>query len=508
VHQQSLRRQQDPWSAVPTLRRTELREGDLQRVRGRPLRQTLDGRQLPTLRLEWQEQAAQLRLAVRQHRAGPALAQLAAVLGAGQLQVFAEHLEQRLVNRQVELQVLAVHTEPGELTLDRPVQLAPHRAQLYVPTAGSPECLHCQPPNQSAQAAVSTSAAAGTSARPMPLAPSRSIPIPVPITAAPAASPSGFQPGGVVRERSRRKLVRRIQVPASVSGQAARERSWSRVQPCARPSRARTPSQASATTPRAVSGKPNPGARQGCQSKRTATAMRNALAVISASSPRPLPPTTEATRQAARRTSARNPPRAPNRLPVTVQRPPIVASRPPASSRTAQPRRSPKKRSTTISLRPKASTSPPAARRRLPIHQTPMSTAAPANERQAPSQATWAEPPGAVRTCVKPSSPARSRTNPPAVETQRQTRGASIGYQYSGMETGKVMTMSDAVARFVPDGSAVAIGCCLEPLVPFAAGHELIRQGRTGLNLIGPISDSLFDQLIGAGCAARVTAAW
>jgi len=76
------------------------------------------------------------------------------------------------------------------------------------------------------------------------------------------------------------------------------------------------------------------------------------------------------------------------------------------------------------------------------------------------------------------------------------------------METGKVMTMSDAVARFVPDGSSVAIGCCLEPLVPFAAGHELIRQGRTGLNLIGPISDSLFDQLIGAGCAARVTAAW
>ena len=68
--------------------------------------------------------------------------------------------------------------------------------------------------------------------------------------------------------------------------------------------------------------------------------------------------------------------------------------------------------------------------------------------------------------------------------------------------------MSDAVARFVPDGSSVAIGCCLEPLVPFAAGHELIRQGRTGLNLIGPISDSLFDQLIGAGCAARVTAAW
>ncbi len=71
-----------------------------------------------------------------------------------------------------------------------------------------------------------------------------------------------------------------------------------------------------------------------------------------------------------------------------------------------------------------------------------------------------------------------------------------------------MMTMREAVASFVPDGSSVAMGCCLEPLVPFAAGHELIRQRRTALNLIGPISDSLFDQLIGAGCVARVTAAW
>jgi glutaconate CoA-transferase, subunit A len=48
----------------------------------------------------------------------------------------------------------------------------------------------------------------------------------------------------------------------------------------------------------------------------------------------------------------------------------------------------------------------------------------------------------------------------------------------------------------------------LESLIPFAAGHELIRQGRRDLELIGPISDMLFDQLIGAGCVRRVTAAW
>jgi glutaconate CoA-transferase subunit A len=73
---------------------------------------------------------------------------------------------------------------------------------------------------------------------------------------------------------------------------------------------------------------------------------------------------------------------------------------------------------------------------------------------------------------------------------------------------GKVMTMREAVSRHVPDGASVVMGTCLEPLIPFAAGHEMIRQQRQDLTLIGPISDSLFDQLIGAGCVAAVAAAW
>ncbi len=72
----------------------------------------------------------------------------------------------------------------------------------------------------------------------------------------------------------------------------------------------------------------------------------------------------------------------------------------------------------------------------------------------------------------------------------------------------KLMTMPDAIGRYVPDGSSVALGLGLEALIPFAAGHEIVRQHRRDLTLIGPISDILFDQLIGAGCAARVTAAW
>ncbi len=64
------------------------------------------------------------------------------------------------------------------------------------------------------------------------------------------------------------------------------------------------------------------------------------------------------------------------------------------------------------------------------------------------------------------------------------------------------------MARFVPDGASIAIGCALEPAIPFAFGHELIRQRKRDLALIGPISDVLFDLLIGAGCVRRVDAAW
>jgi glutaconate CoA-transferase subunit A len=71
-----------------------------------------------------------------------------------------------------------------------------------------------------------------------------------------------------------------------------------------------------------------------------------------------------------------------------------------------------------------------------------------------------------------------------------------------------VMSLHDAIDRFVPDGASVAMGCALEPLIPFAAGHELIRQGKRDLTLIGPISDILFDELIGAGCVSRMVAAW
>ncbi len=72
----------------------------------------------------------------------------------------------------------------------------------------------------------------------------------------------------------------------------------------------------------------------------------------------------------------------------------------------------------------------------------------------------------------------------------------------------KLITMREAVAELVPDGASVALGLQMEQMIPFAAGHEIIRQKKHGLSLIGPISDILFDQLIAAGCVERVIAAW
>jgi len=72
----------------------------------------------------------------------------------------------------------------------------------------------------------------------------------------------------------------------------------------------------------------------------------------------------------------------------------------------------------------------------------------------------------------------------------------------------KQLALQEAIARFVPDGSSVVMGAAQESVIPFAAGHELIRQRKRALTLIGPISDILFDQLIGAGCVRAVRAAW
>ena len=72
----------------------------------------------------------------------------------------------------------------------------------------------------------------------------------------------------------------------------------------------------------------------------------------------------------------------------------------------------------------------------------------------------------------------------------------------------KLCSLTDAIGEFVADGSSLVLGAALENAIPFAATHELIRQGRKRLNVIAPISDISTDMLIGAGCVAEVTGAW
>src|SRR3989441_2569229 len=74
--------------------------------------------------------------------------------------------------------------------------------------------------------------------------------------------------------------------------------------------------------------------------------------------------------------------------------------------------------------------------------------------------------------------------------------------------TDKRRTLRQAIAEQVHDGDAIALGLALESGIPFAAVHEIIRQQRRDLTLIGPISDMAFDQLIAAGAVAKVIAAW
>jgi glutaconate CoA-transferase subunit A len=76
------------------------------------------------------------------------------------------------------------------------------------------------------------------------------------------------------------------------------------------------------------------------------------------------------------------------------------------------------------------------------------------------------------------------------------------------MSDSKLCSLSEAIDHYVDNGSQIAMGTAQETLIPFAAGHEIIRQAKSDLTLIGPISDMLFDQLIGAGCVRQIRAAW
>jgi len=70
-----------------------------------------------------------------------------------------------------------------------------------------------------------------------------------------------------------------------------------------------------------------------------------------------------------------------------------------------------------------------------------------------------------------------------------------------------ILSLEAAIAANVRDGDTVAMEGFTH-LIPFAAGHEVIRQGRRDLTLIRMTPDLIYDQLIGMGCARRLVFSW
>lgn len=71
----------------------------------------------------------------------------------------------------------------------------------------------------------------------------------------------------------------------------------------------------------------------------------------------------------------------------------------------------------------------------------------------------------------------------------------------------EIRSLAEAIAAHVHDGDTVAMEGFTH-LIPFAAGHEVIRQGRRDLTLIRLTPDLIYDQMIGAGCARRLVFSW
>jgi glutaconate CoA-transferase subunit A len=71
----------------------------------------------------------------------------------------------------------------------------------------------------------------------------------------------------------------------------------------------------------------------------------------------------------------------------------------------------------------------------------------------------------------------------------------------------EITTLREAIGTLVPDGAQVAMEGFTH-LIPFAAGHEVIRQGKRGLKLVRMTPDLIYDQMIGMGRARELTFSW
>ena len=70
-----------------------------------------------------------------------------------------------------------------------------------------------------------------------------------------------------------------------------------------------------------------------------------------------------------------------------------------------------------------------------------------------------------------------------------------------------MVDLEEAVADLVSDGDTVALEGFTH-LIPFAAAHEIIRQGKRDLTLVRMTPDLVYDQMIGAGTASKLIFSW
>jgi len=70
-----------------------------------------------------------------------------------------------------------------------------------------------------------------------------------------------------------------------------------------------------------------------------------------------------------------------------------------------------------------------------------------------------------------------------------------------------IVPLSDAILELVHDGDVVALEGFTH-LIPYAAGHEIVRQGRRDLTLVRMTPDVIYDQLLGMGCARKLVFSW
>jgi len=71
----------------------------------------------------------------------------------------------------------------------------------------------------------------------------------------------------------------------------------------------------------------------------------------------------------------------------------------------------------------------------------------------------------------------------------------------------KLMSISEAIKKLVHDEDTVYVAGFTH-LIPYSAGHEIIRQRIRNLTLCRPTPDIVYDQMIAAGCAKKVVFSW